>query len=148
MAKSKTKPAPETVATAAAADEPTPEERMHTLRSILRHKIDSSRAVIDALAKDLADPDRRPLEVLSWSARHFEAAATLQVALDISQRLDTGESVADVHLGLLREALRGAKSQPSSTSPASNFAAACRTSALAEFEELLRYDAKKMGGAS
>ena len=125
------------------ADEPSPAERLHTLRAILRHKIETSRAIVASLAKDLADPDRRPLEVLSWSARAFEAAAVLQVGLEISQRLDTGESIADVHAGLSREALRGARSGSSSTSPASNFAASCRTSALAEFEDLLRYDAIK-----
>jgi len=140
MAKT-TKPQP--AAPAPAPEEPTPAERLHTLRSILRHKIETSRAIVASLAKDLADPDRRPLEILSWSARAFEAAGVLQVALEISDRLDTGESIADVHANLLREALRGARSGSSSTSAASNLAAACRVSALAEFEDLLRYDALK-----
>ncbi|HSX23334.1 MAG TPA: hypothetical protein VLE97_11225 [Gaiellaceae bacterium] len=125
-------------------DDPTPEERLHTIRSILRHKIDTSGAVIASLSKDLADPDRRPLETLAWSSRAFEAAGVLQVAQEISQRLDTGESIVDVHANIQREALRSARSASSSTSLASNFAATCRTMALAEFEELLRYDAKKL----
>lgn len=134
------KPKIKTPAETTQAAEPTAEERLHTLKSILRHKIETSREIIDALAKDLADPDRRALDVLSWSARSFEAAGTLEVALEITQRLDTGESIVDIYANLQREALRGARSFPSSTSPASNFAAMCRTSALAEFEELLRYE--------
>ncbi len=129
--------------TQAAADEPTPEERLHTLRSILRHKIDTSRAVVDAFAKELASPDRRPLETLSWSIRVFEAAATLAVAQEILDRFDTGESIVDVHAHVQREALRGAKSGSSSTSAASNLASTCRTAALAELEDYLRYDAIK-----
>jgi hypothetical protein len=140
-AKSKT-----TNKSAPVVDEPTSAERLHTLRSILRHKIETSLAIVAATANDLANPDKRPLEILSWSARVFEAAGVLQVALEVSARLDTGESIVDIHANLQREALRGARSQPSSTSPASNFAAACRTSALAEFEELLRYDALKTKG--
>jgi len=139
MAKSKTKPTNEAATPVA---DPTPEERLATVRSILRHKIETSRAITITLGNDLAAPDRRPLEILAWSARAFEAAGVLEVALDIAQRLDTGESIVDVHESLRREALRGARSFPSSTSPASNFAASCKTSALAEFEELLRYDAK------
>jgi hypothetical protein len=138
MAKTTTKTEP------TPAVEPTPAERLHTLRSILNHKIESSRTIIASFAKDLADSSRLPLEVLSWSARAFEAAATLQVGLEISQRVDTGESIVDIHTNLMREALRGARSgASSSTSPASNYATACRISALAEFEELLRYDALK-----
>jgi hypothetical protein len=140
MAKPKTTPK----ADASQDAEPTAEERLHTIRSILRHKIDTSKAVIASLSADLANPDRAPLDTLAWSSRAFEAAGVLQVAHEISQRLDTGESIVDIHAGLQREALRCARSQPSSTSPASNFAAACRTSALAEFEDLLRYDAMKL----
>jgi hypothetical protein len=125
-----------------AAAEPTPSERLHTLRSILHHKIETSRECVDTLAKDLTNPERFPLEVLSWSARAFEAAAVLQIAQEITERLDAGASIVDIHLGLQRDALRGARGGWSS-SPTSNFATACRTAALAEFEEFLRYDAAK-----
>lgn len=135
----KTKPENQTVP----VPEPTYEERLRTLRSILHHKIETSRAIVDAFAKELVNPDGQPLHSLSWSARVFEAAASLQVGLEISARLDTGESIADVHAAIQREALRGARSGSSSTSVASNYAAACRTAALAEFEDWMRYDAKK-----
>jgi hypothetical protein len=138
MAKSKPAPPQDTV-----ARKLTPTERLDALHCFLRSKIETSRAVVDTLAKDLADPERRPLEVLSWSARAFEAAAMFQIALAICERLDAGESIADVHAWLGHEALRGARSGSSSTSPTSNFAVTCRTAALAEFEDFLRYDATK-----
>jgi hypothetical protein len=136
----KSKPAPPQVA---AVRKLTPAERLQALRDLLRSKIETSRVVVDALAKDLTNPDRFPLEVLSWSARAFEAAAVLQVAQEILACLDAGESVVDIHLGLQREALRGARGGSSSTLPPSNFAVTCRTAALAEFEDFLRYDATK-----
>lgn len=123
---------------------PTPEERLHTLRSLLRYKIESSKTIVSALVQELADPTRTPLEVLAWSTRAFEAAAVLQIATDISARLDAGESIPDVHTSLVSEALRGARGGSSATSPVTNFSASCRISAVAEFEELMRYDAKKI----
>jgi hypothetical protein len=131
-----------TPTTVAAAGQ-TPAERLHTLRLLLRYKIESSHECIDALVKDLTNPDRLPIQALAWSARAFEAAAVLQVAQGISTRLDAGESIVDIYLKIQREALHGARGGSSSTSPTSNFAAACSTAALAEFEEFLRYDALK-----
>jgi hypothetical protein len=143
MAKSKK---PTEAAQTPVVDDPTPEERLHTVRSVLRHKIETSRTMVASLATELADPDRQPHEVLAWSTRAFEAAAVLQVALGIEQRLDTGESLIDVHASLQSEALRSARSGTgsSSTSPINNFTAVCRTAALAEFEEFLRFDAMKL----
>jgi hypothetical protein len=138
MAKPKTKTDASTDST------PTPEERLHTLRSLLAFKIESSKTIVGALAQELSDPNRDPIEVLAWSTRAFEAAAVLQVATDICKRLDAGEALPDLHASLQREALRGARSGSSSTSPVNNFSMACRIAAVAEFEELMRYDAKKI----
>ena len=139
MAKKTTKPEGQPTT----AKDSAPAGRLDALRAIVQHKIATSRAGVDALAKDLTSPDRFPLEVLSWSAQAFEAAAVLQVAQAISDRFDAGESIVAVHAWLQRDALRGAQGGSSSTSPVSNHAAACRTAALAEFEEYLRYDAEK-----
>ena len=146
MAKSKPDPHPLVAfaANATAAAEPTLAEHLQSLRSLLNHKIETSRAIVVELAADLANADRAPLEVLAWSTRAFEAAATLEVALEISKRLDTGEAIGDVYAHIQRNALRRVRSgSSSSTSPAANLASACHTSALAEFEDLLRYAALK-----
>lgn len=123
---------------------PTVEERLHTLRSVLRFKTNSSQTIVESFAKELADSSRAPIEVLAWSSRAFEAAAVLETALDISKRLDSGESIPDIHASLVSEALRGARSSSSSTSSVNNLAAKCRLSAVAEFEDLMRHDARKI----
>lgn len=139
MAKSKPDPQPATVAA-----EPSLAEHLHSLRALLNHKAEISRACVVELANDLVNADRTPLEVLAWSTRAFEAAASLHVALGILRRLATGETIGDVYASIQCEALRCARSgSTSSTMPTSNFASACHTSALAEFENLLSYAALK-----
>jgi len=135
---------PKTKTDEAPAAELTAEDRLYDLRATLRFEIKEAQTIISALSQELADPDREAIEVLGWSTRAFEAAATLQVAKEVSARLDAGESIVDVHESLVRAVLSGARSGSSSTSAVNNYCKASTVSAFAKFEELMRYAAKKL----
>jgi hypothetical protein len=137
MAKPKTK-------TDDAPVELTAADRLYDLRTQLRYEIKTAETVVAALAQELGDPTREPIEVLGWSTRAFEAAANLQVAKEVLARLDTGESIVDVHASMVSAVLSGARSGSSSTSAVNNYTAACKVAAFAKFEEMMRYSAKKL----
>jgi len=142
MAKSKTKTESNTDDAAVV----TIEDRLSDLRETLRYETKAAKAVIAALAKELANCDRDAIEVLAWSISAFDAAATLQVVHEISARLDAGESIAEVHARLVSDVLSASRSGrgSSSTSPTRNCAEASKMSAAAKFENLLRYAAMKV----
>jgi hypothetical protein len=89
---------------------------------------------------------------LSWGRTEYEAAATAQVTAEILLHLEKGVTPATIREHALREALRGARTVPSSTSQTSNLMEAYVTAAWAEIASdgysssvlpaLVRIDAK------
>lgn len=122
----------------------TPAQWIRSVRTYLQISIDIARSEIARLSNELARTDQLPLHTLSGSARCFSLAAELQVAIDIIDRLDAGESLVLIHEDIRRKALKGARSNYSSTNPIYNFVDSCKTEALAEFEDYLAHVAKKL----
>ena len=92
--------------------------------------IDSAEVKINKFKESF---DKDPSYALSWSLEAFQAAATLKIAKQIKDALETGTTVKDVREHLTSRIMHKARWPAQSTSPTSNLTEQYEAAAMAEF---------------